>query len=168
MSLLNTMTISASALTAQRFRMDVISNNLANIETTRGADGEPYRRQQIVFQERPVEYAPNFQSHLQGSLQLNRTQVRHYPGRTATTHFGHPSVGGGVQVASIVPDDSPYRRVYEPGHPDADEEGYVNYPNVNSILEMVDMISATRAYEANVNTHNAVRSMALKALEIGR
>lgn len=165
MSLLNTMNISASALTAERFRMDAISNNLANVETTRTASGEPYRRQLVTFQERPMENISSFRSQLQAQLRTTRPDHRIISdGLTA----GKPMTGGGVQVAAITEDTSPFRRAYDPGHPDADEEGYVNFPNVNPILEMVDMISATRAYEANVAAHNAARSMALKALEIGR
>ncbi|MCL2497259.1 MAG: flagellar basal body rod protein FlgC [Symbiobacteriaceae bacterium] len=149
--------------------MDTISNNLANVETTRGADGEPYRRQQVVFQERPTAYPASFHTHLMHQLTLKRTRVQHFPEQLKNrSAVGSPTVGGGVKVADIVRDPSELRRVYEPGHPDADAEGYVSYPNVNSVLEMVDMISATRAYEANVATHNAARSMALKALEIGR
>ncbi|MCL2548275.1 MAG: flagellar basal body rod protein FlgC [Symbiobacteriaceae bacterium] len=171
MSLLNTMNISASALTAQRFRMDIITNNLANVETTRGADGNPYRRQQIVFEERALETRQSsFGSQLRQSMTMRRTREPHAWGITGRSGFGggRLKVGGGVQVAAIVPDESEFRRVYDPGHPDADAEGYVSYPNVNSIIEMVDMISATRAYEASVAAHNAARSMALKALEIGR
>ena len=169
MSLFNTMTISASALTAQRFRMDVIANNLAQVETTRGADGLPYRRQQVVFQEAFVERSPqrSFRYHL--DQVMRRTRPEHSFGLlVGSVTPGRPTVGGGVRVVDIVQDQSELRRIYDPGHPDADEEGYVLYPNVNSILEMVDMISATRAYEANVNAHNGARSMILKALEIGR
>ena len=167
-SLLNTMNISASALTAQRLRMDTIANNMANIENTRGADGNPYRRQQVVFRERALEQG-SFQTQLKQSLNMKRTRTWHSSGMVQTAPKSMlPQVGGGVVVADIVNDNSPLRRVYDPGHPDADAEGYVHYPNVNAILEMVDMISATRAYEANVATHNAVRSMAVKALEIGR
>jgi flagellar basal-body rod protein FlgC len=160
------MTIAASALTAQRVRMDVITNNLANIETTRGADGEPYRRQQVVFQESGIEHASGFRAQLQG--QMRRTREAHCFGTRQSLSAGRPIVGGGVRVSQIVQDPSEFRRVYDPGHPDADAEGYVLYPNVNSVLEMVDLISATRAYEASVSAHNGARSMILKALEIGR
>jgi len=168
MSLLNAMTISASALTAQRFRMDTISNNLANVETTRGADGQPFRRQLVVFQERPIERGQHFAGEMRRAV-LRRTRPEHARGMGRGPQVpGRPNTGGGVQIAAIVPDDSELRRVYDPAHPDADEEGYVFFPNVNSVLEMVDMISATRAYEASVAAHNAARSMILKALEIGR
>ena len=147
MSLFRSLITSASGLTAQRLRMDVISNNLANINTTRTEDGEAYRRQVVLFAER------------QASLdELSQGGSNTLP----------PRVGRGVRVSAIAVDQSDFRRVYEPSHPDADQDGYVNYPNVNPVTEMVDMISASRAYEANVTVVNAAKSMAAKALEIGR
>lgn len=136
MRLLSSFDISASGLTAQRVRMDVISNNIANVDTTRGANGSPFQRQVVLLQQR-------------SSGRFRKVQ-------------------NGVAVRKIVPDTSPGRLVYEPGHPDADENGYVRYPNVNIVMEMTDMISATRAYEANVTALNAAKNMAMKALEIGR
>lgn len=139
MNLFRSFDISASGLTAQRLRMDTIANNLANVNTTRTANGGPYRRQMVVFEER-----------LAASMQSGRR------------------LGAGVRVSRIVEDDDPPRLEYNPAHPDADEQGYVRLPNVNVVTEMVDMISASRAYEANVTALNAAKSMALKALEIGR
>lgn len=133
----------ASGMTAERLRLDVISNNIANVNTTRTADGGPYRRQFVVFEPRSGENS--FSSSLSRHLQLN-----------------------GVKVTKVSKDDSPPRMVYEPGHPDADADGYVKLPNINIITEMVDMMTASRAYEANVASVNVAKSMMLKALEIGK
>lgn len=146
MSMFRAMEISASGLTAQRLRMDVISNNIANVNTTRTEQGGPYRRKRVIFQEKRSE--PNFRELLQNTL-LNAT-------------------GEGVRVVAIEEDNAPFRLVYDPSHPDADEDGYVRMPNVNIVTEMVDMISATRSYEANVTAINSVKSMISKALEIGK
>ncbi|MFP5501773.1 MAG: flagellar basal body rod protein FlgC [Candidatus Sericytochromatia bacterium] len=140
MSYFDSLSTSASALTAQRLRMDVISNNLANANSTRTAEGGAYRRQMVVFESRA-----EFKQDLAG---------RH--GQTPL----------GVKVTKIVEDEAPFRLVYDPGHPDANPDGYVAYPNVNTVQEMTDMISATRSYEANVTVINAVKGMAAKALEI--
>lgn len=140
--------ISSSALTAQRLRMDVISQNLANISTTRTDSGDPYRRRTVVFQERTG--TPSFSSYL---TDASRQKL---------------GIGSGVRVSAIVEDDAPFREVYDPGHPDADENGIVRMPNVDTVTEMVNMISATRAYDANITAMNATKGMAMKALEIGR
>ncbi|HPU45391.1 MAG: flagellar basal body rod protein FlgC [Clostridiaceae bacterium] len=151
MSFFRSFNISSSALTAQRLRMDVIAQNIANVNTTRTEDGTPYRRKTLVFQER--ESAPFSQ----------------YLSRASRERFLSGSgAGGGVRVTAIVEDPSPFREVYDPGHPDADENGIVQMPNVDIITEMVNMISATRAYEANVTALDASKAMASKALEIGR
>lgn len=138
----NSLRISASGLSAERLRMDTIASNIANVTTTRGEDGQPYKRKIAVFQE-----------NLERELNKN--------GKTEETMLGVKAVG-------IEEDASPLRRVYDPSHPDADEEGYVEMPNVNILNEMADMISATRAYEANVTAMNATKGMFLKALEIGK
>jgi flagellar basal-body rod protein FlgC len=139
---------SASALTAQRLRMDVIASNIANAETTRAAyvDGRfvPYKRKMVVME--PMK--PSF------SDMLNREL--------------NGGAAGGVKATRIVEDQSPLRPVYNPTHPDADENGYVMMPNVDIMKEMVDMISATRSYEANVTALNASKAMFMKALEIGK
>jgi flagellar basal-body rod protein FlgC len=142
MNIFKSMSISASGLTAQRLRMDVISQNIANANTTRTAAGTPYRRRAVVF--RPRE--GSFSTYLNAESQQ----------------------AGGVRVTAIVEDQSPLKRVYDPHHPDADQDGYIELPNVDTTKEMIDMISATRSYEANVTSFNASKSMALKALEIGR
>jgi flagellar basal-body rod protein FlgC len=139
--------ISSSALTAERLRMDTISQNIANANTTRTEDGTPYRRKTVVFQER------------------EDTSFSQYLSDASRQKYG---TGGGVRVTAIVEDQSPFKEVYDPGHPDADENGIVRMPNVDIVTEMVNMISASRAYEANVTALNASKSMASKALEIGR
>lgn len=136
----------ASGLTAERLRMDVISNNIANVNTTRTAQGGAYRRQMVVFA--PRENEATFAQVLSDKLSGD--------------------VGNGVRVVGITKDTSATRRIYDPAHPDANPDGYVEMPNVNVVSEMVDMITATRAYEANVTTINTAKSMALKALEIGK
>lgn len=138
---------SASALTAQRLRMDTISENIANAGTTRTEDGTPYRRKTVIFEAANIN-AP-FSSYLS---KASRERLS----------------GGGVRVSAIVHDNSPFKSVYDPGHPDADENGMVQMPNVDVVTEMVNMISATRAYEANVTAINTTKSMASKALEIGK
>ncbi len=139
--------IGASALTAQRLRMDTISQNIANATTTRTEDGTPYRRRLVVFEE--TSQGIPFSQYLSAS-----SRDRY--------------LAKGVKVSRIVEDTSPLKRVYDPGHPDADNEGYVEMPNVDVVTEMVNMISATRAYEANVTTINTTKSLAMKALEIGK
>jgi flagellar basal-body rod protein FlgC len=147
MSYFGALDIGASALTAQRLRMDTISQNIANANTTRTENGTPYRRKLVVFQEQP-----------QG------TSFSEYLTQSSRDRY----IGKGVKVAAVVEDQSPFRKIYDPGNPDADAEGYVEMPNVDTVTEMVNMISATRAYEANVTSINVTKSMALKALEIGR
>lgn len=143
MAFLKSMAISGSALTAQRVRMDIIAENLANINTTRTADGTPYQRRYVVMQQREND----FRSYL-------------------TRASAGAGTGNGVRVVEIRKDESPYKLDYNPEHPDADENGYVRMPNVDLAVEMVDMMAATRSYEANITALNAIKSMALKALEI--
>jgi flagellar basal-body rod protein FlgC len=143
----STFHVTASALTAQRLRMDVIANNVANIETTNTQNGGPYQRQQVVFSVEEPE--------------INRANV-------AAPFKPSNEIGGGVRVKEILSDDSPGHQVYDPDHPDADEEGFVTYPNVDLATEMTNMLSATRSYEANITVFNALKTMALKALDIGR
>lgn len=152
MSFARTMRISASALTAERLRMDVVANNIANAQTT-GPDG-PYRRQRVVLRALGPEGPPTAFGSILRSQTADESDAPHV-------------VGSGVRVVRVEEDESPGQAVYEPRHPDADENGYVTYPNVNVAAEMVDMLSATRAYQANVTVINALKSMALKALSIG-
>ncbi|NLM09516.1 MAG: flagellar basal body rod protein FlgC [Clostridiaceae bacterium] len=138
---------SASALTAQRLRMDIISENIANVNTTRTEDGTPYRRKTVIFEARNGNTP--FSSYLTNASKKLISN-------------------GGVRVSGIVEDQTPFKSVYDPGHPDADENGMVQMPNVDVVTEMVNLISASRAYEANITSIDTTKSMALKALEIGR
>ncbi len=149
MSFWNSLRISSSALNAQRLRLDLISNNIANAETTRTASGTPYQRQDVVFSANP------------GSSFLPLL-IRARQETTANVQLG------GVRAAQIVTDQTPGAKVYDPTHPDADAQGFVTYPNVNLVVEMTNMLSATRSYEANLTTLQATRRMALRALEIGK
>ncbi len=155
MGFLDTIDISASGLTAQRLRMDTIANNMANVETTRVQNGQgPYRRQVVVFEARKAQ-----------------TGVRSFQDVLDSEEVKAKTIGTGVRVKeirSITEEEAPFRRVYEPSNPDADEQGYVNYPNVNIVEEMINMISSTRAYEANAKMIEASKSMAARALDIGR
>lgn len=149
MKLTNGFDISSSALTAQRFRMDVISSNIANADTTRGrlVDGKwvPYQRKLVVMEAKDQKPF----SELLGQSMRETT-------------------GEGVRVSRVIEDEAPFKQVYNPTHPDADERGYVEMPNVDILKEMVDMMSATRSYEANVTALNATKAMISKALEIGK
>lgn len=151
MGIFNSLNATASALTAQRLRMDVISSNMANVDTTHAkienGEWQPYRRKMVVTEENNS----SFSSFLNGAMRN-----------------GNSSVGGGVKVTKIVEDETPFKLVYEPTHPDADEFGYVRLPNVDPLKEMVDLMSATRSYEANVTVFNASKGMLMKALEIGK
>jgi len=149
MSFFNSMNVSASGLTAQRMRMDILSSNLANVETTRTPDGGPFRRRTVIFEERQ----PGGRS---GSFAAMFDRVM---GRV-------PARGTGVRVHSIVEDPTPGPRVFDPGHPDADAYGYVERPNVNIVAEMTNMISASRAYEANITAMNVTRAMINRTMEI--
>lgn len=153
MSFWNTLKISVSGLNAQRLRLDLIANNIANAETTRTEEGGAYKRKDVVF-------TPQGNQQFLPALTLARRNLR--------LAGSSNQVSGGVRAAEIVTDDDPGTRVYDPSHPDADEEGYVTYPNVNIVVEMTNMLSATRSYEANLAVVDAAKSMALKALEIGR
>lgn len=146
MNLFRSLEASASGMTAERLRLDLIANNIANANTTRTPEGGPFRRRVAVF-------APQSANGAIDPLAV--------PG-------AGEAPGGGVRVAGIREDMSPPRLRYEPGHPDADARGYVSLPNVDVIKEMVDMIGASRAYEANVTALNAAKGMFLRALEIGR
>lgn len=145
MGIFNSIDISASALTAEKTRIDIIAKNMANANTTRTTGGTPYRRQMVVFQENK---ANSFNAYLE----------KHLNGFN----------GKGVRISKIVEDESPFKLVYEPGHPDADENGYVKMPNVDIMKEMVDLISAQRAYDANITAMNTSKAMLMKALEIGK
>ncbi len=142
--------ISASGMSAQRLRMNVISSNLANADTTRTPEGGPYRRKDVVFAavrlDKPYKsFGDYIESLISPSYQPE-----------------------GVKVVEIVEDKKPFRKVYDPYHPDADKDGYVTYPNVDVVEEMVNLISASRSFEANVTAFNSAKDMILRTLDIAR
>ena len=152
MSLMGSLNVSASGMSAQRTRMDIISQNIANVNTTRDENGDVYRRQTVVFAEKND---CNFESVLT-AMQTGIARKR-------------DPLGDGVKITGIAEDHvTPMKMVYDPAHPDADEDGYVTMPNVNTVTEMTNLIDATRSFEANVTAFNATKNMALKGLEIGR
>lgn len=146
MSFFNSMNISSSGLAAQRLRMNVLSSNLANANTTRTPEGGPYKRQDVVFEANPVPVS-RFEELLDKDF---GTQIKE------------------VKVIDIHKDERPPRRQFDPSHPDSDTEGYVSLPNIDVMTEMVNMIMATRSYEANSTALNSAKQMAQKAIEIGR
>lgn len=146
MRLFQAINTSGSGLTAEQLRMDVIANNIANVNTTRTPQGGPYRRQRVVFTPREPQIFFN--------IPFVKSQAIYN--------------GKGVRVLRIEEDPSPFKIEYRPEHPDADKNGYVKLPNVNVVLEMVDMITATRAYEANVAAMRSAKEMMMRALDISR
>jgi len=145
MDFTGTLAISGSALSAERLRLDVIASNLANASTTRTPEGGPYRRRNVVFEAEPLE------------TEFGQTLA-------SVTEQGARE---GVAVTDVVEDHTPPRMVFDPSHPDANADGYVAYPNVDAMSETIDLMAATRAYEANVQVVNATRQMAQAALGIG-
>jgi len=164
MSFLSSMNISASALTATRLRMDVIAENIANSSTTRTETGEPYRRRFVVFQER--RGTRDFASFFHGTSNVPGPNT--VPGMSHIPGPRHTDRGGGVRVVHIGEDQSDFKFDFNPTHPDADEHGMVRLPNVEVVQEMVDMMAAFRAYEANITALNVFKDMATRTLEIGR
>ncbi len=146
MGLFQSFNISASGMTAERFRTDIIAENIANVNTTSTENGGPYRRKVVTFQEKSVTPFSQYFSRSKNAL-----------------------VGNGVRVAKVTEDmDTDFIQTYDPAHPDADENGYVYYPNVNTVTEMTNLIDATRAYEANATAFNASKAMAQTGLQIGQ
>lgn len=146
MGLFQAFDICASGMTAQRFRTDIIAENVANVNTTRTEDGTPYRRKMVTFAERDKD-------------------TFHTLFTSKTRRYG----GNGVKVAKVLDDEeTDYIMKYDPSHPDADENGYVSYPNVNIVQEMTDLIDSSRGYEANVTAFNSVKSMAQSGLQVGK
>nr|WP_320050077.1 flagellar basal body rod protein FlgC [uncultured Desulfuromonas sp.] len=143
MDIFTSLNISASALKAQRVRLDTISSNMANAETTRTPEGGPYRRKMVVFEPAQVSFSDHLSAKEKRAL-------------------------NGVQVSQILTEDSEPRLIFDPSHPDANAEGYVALPNIDLLKETTDMMLATRAYEANITTIKSAKRMALKALEIGK
>lgn len=143
MDMFSSFKISGSALKAHKLRLDTISSNLANVETTSTPEGGPYKKKSVYFQSKPISFQETLDQKIQQASQ-------------------------GVEVTKILEDKEDPRKVYNPSHPDADENGYISLPNINTAEEMVDMMSATRSYQANVTAIKSAKRMALKALEIGR
>ncbi|HVN98190.1 MAG TPA: flagellar basal body rod protein FlgC [Syntrophorhabdaceae bacterium] len=143
MGILDILRISASGLKAQRTRMEVVASNLSNVHTTKTAEGGPYKKKEVVFTTSDVSEDKSFNGLLSKSIE-------------------------GVKVDSIQESPKSFEKVYDPNHPDADQDGYVTYPNVNLMEEMTDMVAATRAYEANINVLNTTKEMIIKSLEIGK
>lgn len=153
MSIFHSFNSSASSLTAQRLRMDVIASNIANQHTTRArvnenGETEPYRRKLVTMQPQTNQFKTYLDKARNGSVASSSTN--------------------GVKVTGIIEDQEPFKTVFDPTHPDANDQGFVQYPNVDPLKEMVDLMSATRSYEANVTAINASKDMLLKALEIGK
>lgn len=148
MAFLSSFNICASGMTAQRLRLDVVSQNISNMETTRTDEGTPYRRKMVVFQEDKKDF---------------RGVLRH-----AESRINSEKNPGGVIVTEIAADPTDFEMVYDPQHPDADENGYVAMPNIDLVKETTDAMAATHAYTANITAFNAIKLMAQKALEIGK
>lgn len=145
MGFYNTLDISASGITAQRLRMDVIAQNIANVDTTRTEDGTPYKRKTVIFEERQA--SKPFSAYFDD----------------ASLNY---STGGGIRAVQIAEDQTEGTKVYDPSHPDSDDEGYVTKPNVNIVEEMVNMIASSRSYEASVTATGITKSMITKTLEL--
>jgi len=163
MGMFTSFDITASGLTAERYRMDTIAENIANANTTRTGDGTPYRRKVVEFETKDSKQdRHSFGRVLSTIVGTGRAQQRHDRNVVSDDLIGY-----GVKIPTIVEDTtSPMNMVYDPSHPDADENGYVTYPNVNTITEMTNLIDANRAYEANATAFNASKSMATTGLSI--
>jgi flagellar basal-body rod protein FlgC len=151
MNLFGVMDVSGSALEAERIRAEVVSANMANANTTRTENGKPYQRQHVVFQSSAVDQPQDFASTLLSS---------------AASPGGAPEVGDGVRVAAVVSDTAAPLQRYDPGHPDADAKGFVTYPNINPLTEMVDLMGAQRAYGMNVSAVTAAKAMITSTLDL--
>lgn len=146
MSFLSSLNISGTGMTAQRVRLDVAAENIANVETTRTETGGPYRRKLVVLQAKDNSFHDVLTTVAGKNVQTN----------------------AGVQATAIIDDETELKAVYDPEHPDANEDGYVMMPNIDMVKEMTDSMAATRSYEANITAYNAVKLMAQKALEVGK
>lgn len=165
MNLFGVMDISGSALEAERVRAEVVSANMANADTTRTTSGGPYQRQHVVFETAAIDQSG--QSGQPGQLgQLGQQQNFAQTMLSSAFPNAQPEVGQGVRVAAVVSDTAPALRRYDPGHPDADAQGYVNYPNINPLTEMVDLMGAQRAYGMNVSAVTASKGMITDTLDI--
>lgn len=162
MGIFDSFDISASGMTAERYRMDIISQNVANAETTRTENGTPYRRKVVTFEEKTDTKNRHFSHALDSAFSNLSGRPIGYTNSAELTVQGK-----GVKIGEVTEDTwTEMNMVYDPSHPDADENGYVTYPNVNTITEMTNLIDASRGYEANVTAFEASKSIALKGLEM--
>ncbi len=163
MAYLSDFDISGYGLSAQRFRINIISSNIANATTTRTAEGGPYRRRSVIFK------ATDFSEILNRKIKedSNMLVYENPLNDPSSQKDADPSIMS-VVVHKVVRDDKEFRLKYEPNHPDANDEGYVSYPNINPVIEMADLIEATRAYQANVAAFNSTKSIAQSAIELLR
>lgn len=169
MSFLNSLDISGSALTAERFRMDIIAQNLSNIDVTMTPDGTPYKRQQVVFRERGLNFASvldNVKTMYYGGTLHEQTCIE--KNRAERDLSAYQVQNGGVMVPKVIENEDEFIPVYDPSHPDADENGYYWRPNVDRAEEQIDLMAASNAYNANITALGIVKSMTMKALEIGK
>ncbi|MBD5550762.1 MAG: flagellar basal body rod protein FlgC [Lachnospiraceae bacterium] len=163
MGLFTAFDISASGMTAERYRMDIISENLANMNTTRTEDGTPYRRQVVTFEERGTK------TPFSKVLEESRGRYSYFDHSRHYDNYTNQYSGKGVKVTGVYDDTwTEMKMVYDPAHPDADDNGYVTYPNVDPVTEFVNLIDASRGYEANATAFEASKSMAQKGLSIGQ
>ena len=162
-SLFSSMGISAQGLSVQRTRMNTVSENLANVDTTRTEDGTPYRRKivQIERGRQGEQFADIFQD---PRIEMSEPKSAHFPAQPFRHIVDHPRFG--THVRDIIEDPSPFKMVFDPAHPDANDEGYVAMPNINPVQEMIDLITASRSYEANVTALNTAKDMVRNALRI--
>ncbi len=163
MAYLSDFDISGYGLSAQRFRINIISSNIANANTTRTAEGGPYRRRSVIFK------ATDFSEILNRKIKddSNMLEYENPLNDPSSPRDADPSIMS-VVVHKVVRDDKEFRLKYEPNHPDANDEGYVSYPNINPVIEMADLIEATRAYQANVAAFNSTKSIAQSAIDLLR
>jgi len=162
MNLFGLMETSGSAMQAERMRAEVVAANMANAETTRTADGGPYRRQHVVFAANAV--GPSFLDSLDATSEASATGAA----STASGLSGTTSALAGVHISQVDEDPAPPLKRYDPGHPDAGPDGYVSYPDINPLTEMVDLMGATRAYGLNSSAVQAEKGMIVSALEIAK
>ncbi len=162
MNLFGVMEVSGSALKAERIRAEVVASNMANAETTKTADGTPYQRQHVVFSSSASE-SPSFQQQFLSGANLPSTSAG-FP--AADIFSADRGQAGGVEVTAVVADKGPASRRYDPQHPDADKDGYVAYPDINPLTEMVDLMGATRAYGLNSSAVQATKGMIASSLDI--
>ncbi len=161
MAFMNSFDISGYGLSAQRLRINLVSSNIANANTTRTAEGGPYRRKEAVFKE--VSFDSILDQELSANMQMKENE--NYIQDPSAKKFPNPTLSA-VVVDKIVRDDKPFRLQFDPSNPDADENGYISLPNINPVIEMADLIEATRAYQANVAAFQSTKGIAQSAIDM--